>query len=54
MRKNSDEFLPFLDEEHANEDGYKEYCTKVEKSCREDGDWGSATEVSFLHVEINI
>jgi OTU domain-containing protein 6 len=50
MRNNSSEFIPFLDEEHANE--YEGYCLRVEKPCQEGGDWGSATELKAASLAL--
>ncbi|KAI6191990.1 OTU domain-containing protein [Aphelenchoides bicaudatus] len=52
MRKNADEFIPFLEEMDTPED-FQKYCTKVEKSCKHGGDWGSATELKAASLALN-
>lgn len=51
MRTHKDVFLPFLigdDGEALHEIEFDEYCTKVEKSCKDGGVWGGEAELRAI------
>ncbi|KAI6198268.1 hypothetical protein M3Y99_01892800 [Aphelenchoides fujianensis] len=53
MTENRDDFIHFLEDEFADDEGFQRYLSKVRNSCRVGGDWGGELELKAISGAFN-